>query len=67
MQHSIWIDEDGNRYESDAKYGVVIEPTTFDLSMTGEYLALIDYINNNGNIPFEDDRFSDVSELFRTK
>ena len=67
MQHSIWIDEEGNRYESDAKYGVVIEPTTFDLSMTGEYLALIDYINNNGDIPFEDDRFSDVSELFRTK
>lgn len=51
--HTIWVDKFGNRWESDDKYGVMLEPIGFDLSIASEYAYLLqilqtgecDYLN----------------------
>lgn len=51
--HTIWVDKHGNKWESDDKYGVMLEPISFDLSIASEYAYLLqilqtgecDYLN----------------------
>ncbi len=59
-----WIDDDGNIFYCTDQFGAALVPTTFDLSLSSEYEMLLSLIANDGVIPFDDARFTDVSELF---
>lgn len=37
----IWTDRDGNKWKSDDKYGICLQPTTFDLSMGKEFAEFL--------------------------
>lgn len=42
----IWTDYLGNEYTSTEKYGCCLLPTTFDLSMSANYIEFLEYIEN---------------------
>jgi hypothetical protein len=44
MTHAEITDCDGNKYYSDLDYGIILQPTTYTLGITPEYLALYEYI-----------------------
>ena len=41
-----FIDRDGNRYLSRARYGICLQPTTFDLSMGNEFRKFLDALQH---------------------
>jgi hypothetical protein len=47
MPHTIWTDKQGNKYESDDKYGIMLEPVGFDLSLAAEYEELLNFLSGN--------------------
>lgn len=51
----VWIDRDGNAYESEAKYGICLQPTTFDLSISNEFSHFLNLLR--GGILDRDDEF----------
>lgn len=44
MTHAEITDCDGNKYYSSLDYGIILQPTTYTLGITPEYLALYEYI-----------------------
>lgn len=46
-----WIDYQGKSYHSTAKYGVCIVPTTFDLSIGGDYMKYLNKLHEETEIP----------------
>lgn len=42
--HATFIDCDGNEYTNKFDYGIILQPTTYTLGVTDEYLALYEYI-----------------------
>ena len=45
------IDADGNEYENKYLHGVILQPTTYKLGQTDEYLALIELVEDGGYRP----------------
>lgn len=43
------IDDEGNLYHNNIKYGVILQPTTYKLGMTDIYESLIEYIQEGDN------------------
>ena len=42
--HASFIDADGNEWTNELDYGVVLQPTTYTLGLTDDYIALYEYI-----------------------
>jgi hypothetical protein len=59
-----WIDKYGRVYENYDKYGIAIVPTTFDLSISEEFMKFLMTLKN-GCIDDDDEFFSDVPYQFR--
>lgn len=55
----VWRDREGHPYKSNDKYGICIQPTTFDLSMSGEFMKFLMTLAT-GKIDRNDDFFSDM-------
>lgn len=55
QDEALWVDMYGNEYVSHEKYGICLMPTTFDMSMTDEYEALVSAVQDgiHGNRYFE--------------
>lgn len=58
-----WIDRNGVPYESDAKYGICLQPTTFDLSIGNEFKHFLTLLST-GIIDRNDDFFTDTPSWF---
>lgn len=43
------IDDEENIYNSNIKYGVILQPTTYTLGVTDEYLSLLEYLQEREN------------------
>ena len=54
-----WIDRDGNVFESDAQYGICLQPTTFDLSIGNEFKHFLTLLKT-GIIDKGDDFYDDT-------
>ncbi len=54
-----WRDRDNHPYKSKDKYGICIQPTTFDLSMSDEFIRFLQVLAT-GKINREDEFFSDM-------
>ena len=60
----VWRDRDNHPYKSSDKYGICIQPTTFDLSMSTEFMKFLQTLAT-GRIDREDEFFIDTpSYLF---
>ena len=55
----VWRDRDGHPYKSSDKYGICIQPTTFDLSMSSEFMKFLMTLAT-GKIDRNDEFFSDM-------
>ena len=55
----VWRDRDNHPYKSDAKFGICLQPTTFDLSMSSEFRKFLQTLMT-GKIDRNDDFFTDV-------
>lgn len=64
QSYAKWIDKDGRIYENYDKYGIAIVPTTFDLSISEEFMKFLMTLKN-GCIDDDDEFFSDVPYQFR--
>ena len=62
MKPCTWKDRDGNIYRSDYKYGVCLQPTTFDLSMSDEFKHFLDLLQYGINR--DDDFYNDTPKWF---
>lgn len=49
----VWLDEFGNEFISDDKYGIVISPTSFDMSMSDEYIIFLECLDGDRGIQRE--------------
>lgn len=49
---SDWTDEFGNTWHSDDRYGIMLEPIGFDLSIASEYAYLLDVLNKSSNVDY---------------
>ena len=58
----VWTDRDGNRFESDAKFGICLQPTTFDLSIGNEFRHFLNLLRYGMNK--DDSFFSDTPSWF---
>lgn len=47
LPNMLWIDKDGNGYESSDKYGLCLMPTSFDMSLSDDYEAFIALIHGD--------------------
>lgn len=56
---ALWTDRDGKTYFSKDKYGICLQPTTFDLSMSGEFVKFLHMIRY-GKIDKNDEFFKDM-------
>ena len=56
---TVWTDRDGNQYKSKDRFGICLQPTTFDLSISGEFKRFLRTLAT-GKIDNEDDFFTDV-------
>ena len=54
-----WVDRDGNKWHSEDKFGICLQPTTFDLSMSGEFKKFLQTLAT-GKIDRDDEFFTDV-------
>lgn len=61
--HCIWTDRDGNEYESDDKYGICIQPTTFDLSLSDEFSHFLQLLQM-GALDRDDEFYNDTPAWF---
>lgn len=59
----IWIDRDGNAYESEAKYGICLQPTTFDLSISNEFSHFLNLLRG-GMLDRNDEFYTDMPGWF---
>ena len=57
---TIWTDEFGNTEKHDEKYGIMLEPTGFDLSIADEYQQLLDIVTH-----YEDCDYFNTPEIIR--
>lgn len=55
----IWRDRDNRPYKSDAKFGICLQPTTFDLSMSKEFRLFLQTLDT-GRIDRNNEFFTDV-------
>lgn len=59
----IWTDRDGNTYNSNAQYGICLQPTTFDLSISNEFEHFLTLLHT-GIIDHGDDFYNDTPRWF---
>ncbi|MBO7733330.1 MAG: hypothetical protein J6S67_12270 [Methanobrevibacter sp.] len=59
----MWVDRDGKVFHSNAKFGICLQPTTFDLSISEEFAHFLDTLMY-GRINTEDDFFDDTPSWF---
>lgn len=52
-EHQMWLDENGNTYESSDKFGIVITPTSFNMAMAEEYAIFLEVLNGDRAIQRE--------------
>lgn len=57
---SVWIDRDGNIWHSSDRYGICLAPTTFDLSMSKEFIKFLQVLQT-GKIDKDDEFFKDTT------
>lgn len=57
-----WSDRDGNTFYSEDKYGICLQPTTFDLSMGEEFKHFLDMLMN-GELDNSDEYFNDTPSI----
>lgn len=55
----VWVGRDGIPYKSKDRFGICLQPTTFDLSMSGEFRRFL-FMLAQGRIDRNDEFFSDV-------
>ena len=55
----VWTDRNGKKYKSEDRYGICLQPTTFDLSMSGEFRKFLNTLIT-GQIDRNDEFFTDV-------
>lgn len=55
----VWRDRDNHPYKSSDKYGICLQPTTFDLSMSGEFRKFLQTLMT-GKIDRNDEFFTDT-------
>ena len=55
----VWRDRDGHPYKSNDKYGICLQPTTFDLSISGEFMKFLMTLAT-GKIDRNDEFFTDT-------
>ena len=55
-----WIDEQGNSETRKDKYGIMLEPIGFDLSLTEEYTRLLEILSG-----YTDNDYFDTPEIIR--
>ena len=60
QSESMWIDRDGHMYHSDDRYGICLQPTTFDLSLSKEFTKFLQVLAS-GKIDKSDEFFSDTT------
>lgn len=58
---TLWIDRDGNEYVSNDKFGIALKPTTFDLSISDEFMEFLEMVLV-GKTP---DDMVDIPAIFR--
>ena len=63
MKPSYWKDRNGQIYYSKDKYGVCLQPTTFELSISEEFSKFLDLLHT-GIINREDEFFADTPAWF---
>lgn len=63
--HTIWTDRDGNKYESDDKYGICLQPTTFDLSLSAEFELFLNCLQSGKLDKDSDDITQTPAYLFK--
>lgn len=63
QQPCTWIDRDGNKYDSDAQFGICLQPTTFDLSIGNEFKHFLTMLKS-GIIDREDEFYADTPSWF---
>ena len=54
-----WTDRNGDSYESNDRFGICLQPTTFDLSISNEFKRFLRTLNS-GKIDSEDEFFTDI-------
>ena len=60
QQTATWIDEQGNSETRKDKYGIMLEPIGFDLSLTEEYTRLLEILSG-----YTDNDYFDTPEIIR--
>ena len=56
---TVWTDRDGNVWNSEDRFGICLQPTTFDLSMSSEFKKFLQTLAT-GKIDRNDEFFTDV-------
>ena len=59
----VWTDRDGNTYKSNDKYGICIQPTTFDLSISDEFSHFLKLLQM-GCFDRDDEFYNDTPAWF---
>lgn len=54
MPSADWVDENGTVYHSNDRYGIMLEPIGYDLSIASEYKYLLDILNQHDNVDYFD-------------
>lgn len=63
QQPCVWTDRDGKTYESDAVFGICLQPTTFDLSIGNEFKHFLTMLQS-GIINKNDEFYADTPSWF---
>lgn len=61
----VWTDRDGVEYFSEAQYGICLQPTTFDLSMSDDFIKFLNTLKYG--FSRDDEFFTDTPAWFYNK